>query len=255
MSTQLSAPLWSVLKPLQSLPLPTRFLQAFVVAIPPLSALAFEHLRARRARMLGVFAACCVASWLVADVWAGSIAFSRWRPISPQRATQLRNWMGYQIDDLYFWPRWTRALQVGQSSEFEAYVAANPPRSIAIVGTVSGAPVGLSSIEAWRPRTVTLEVDAPEPARLTLRHFYYPGWEGRTEAFHAPIQVTPSKPDGFMQMDIPEGHYRLVLELRRELPERAGILISAFSLLTVAGLAVCPGPVFFAEAPGDTNQP
>jgi hypothetical protein len=233
-------------------------MQTFVVAIPPLSALGFEYLRVRRARLLVAFAACCIASWLAADVWAGSMAFSKWRPISPQRATQLRNWMGYQRDLQSFWPRWTRALEVALPPEFETYVAANPPKSIAIVGAVSGKPVRGASIDSWRPRAVTLEVDTPEPARLTLRHFYYPGWEGRTEA--SPIQVTPSKPDGFMQMDIPEGRYRLVLELRRELPERAGILISAFSLLTVAGLAAWtarrrPGPVFFAEAPGDANQP
>jgi hypothetical protein len=246
MATQLSEPIWRIVTPLHSLPYPTRFLNVFIVMVPGLSAIAFPFLWQHRKRMLATFAGLFVLSWLAADIWAGSMAFWVWRPIPKDKAEYYRDLAAfhksvasYHFDYFAFArPRWTREHEMNDLPAFAGFAADYPPRAIKSLGIASGQPVGVSTVESWRPRQIALKLDELEPARLTVNHFYYPGWRGRIESAGTVIPITPSKPDGFLQMDVPKGSYRLILELGREWPERLGIQISLFSLIITAGLVV-----------------
>jgi hypothetical protein len=120
---------------------------------------------------------------------------------------------------------------------FESFIAAHPPRSLWLSGVASGQPAGMAIVQDWRPRRVTIRVNATEEGRLRINHFYYPGWQGRIEETGVAIPATPSAPDGLLELEVPRGDYVLVLELARELPERLGLGVSLASLLVAAALA------------------
>lgn len=75
-------------------------------------------------------------------------------------------------------------------------------------------------------------VDAPEPTRVTLPRFYFPGWELHDDrSRNIPIEPTPA--DRFVSFEAPAGH--LVVHLQRGLAptEKVARLVSAVGLLTV----------------------
>jgi uncharacterized membrane protein YfhO len=80
-----------------------------------------------------------------------------------------------------------------------------------------------------------LQVETGTDARLTLAHFFYPGWRGRVEETGQSIAVRASQPEGFIQMDVPPGRYALSLELMPQYPERWGGILSLVSLALLAG--------------------
>ena len=246
MTTQLSAPIWSALSVLRSMQFPTRFLNAFVVVLPGLSAMAFQSLRQRPWRLPAVIAGLFILSWIAATGWAIPMAYIAWRPIAPDKVREFEAYKAFRKDTVAYardgmWPRWTRAKEVSEFPAFPAYVAAHTPRSAQLVGALSGKPVGSVTIESWAPRRAVLNLDEPEPGSLTVNHFYYPGWIGRIEGSGELVPVGPSRPDGFLQMDVPKGNYRLVLDLEREWPERLGIYLSLCSLLLTAAIVTWLG--------------
>lgn len=81
----------------------------------------------------------------------------------------------------------------------------------------------------WQGRLIRLQITAPEATRLTLHHFYYPGWQA-SNSEGKPLSVTPSA-EGLLQVDVPAGDYMLTLQLQPLLPERAGKTLSLLGLL------------------------
>jgi uncharacterized membrane protein len=227
LATQLSEPLWRVFPILHSLPFPTRFLQILVFTVPVIAGLSFPMLRNRGAiAALGIVC----ATWLAADVWAGSKAFSVWRPFPPDNAVFYGKVLKYRRSILDYWPRWAPAAQYGNFPEFETFAAMHPPKAAAL--TSGSAPV----VHVATPRHLWLDIDSPQPAVLTVNHFYYTGWKG-TIGDRA-IEVSLSQPEGFLRMNVPSGRYRLDLDLSRTAPERAGLWISFATLLGMTVMAV-----------------
>jgi uncharacterized membrane protein YfhO len=84
-----------------------------------------------------------------------------------------------------------------------------------------------------------LQVEAGTDGRLTLAHFFYPGWRGSIEQTGQSIAVNASQPEGFIQMEVPPGRYTLSLELAPQPAERWGVILSLVSLgLLAAASAV-----------------
>lgn len=237
MTTQISAPVWSVIPSLHMLQFPTRFLQVFIVMVAGISALAFPYVFERRWRIAGSLAALLVCTWMVANVWAASMSFSVWRSIPDELATLYSKWRTFRHEDYSLWPRWTPALQINRFPAFDNYVAEHPPRASKLIDAATGSAIGQSTVESWQPRHVRLQISAPEPARFIVNHLYYPGWTGHVEGSNTLIPAVPSKTDGFIQLDVPKGNYYLILELRKEFAERMGDDVSMACIALLAAIA------------------
>jgi hypothetical protein len=237
MASQLSMPIWYVVKPLQTLQLPTRFLQVFMLIAPAFAALSFQYLAAVRwARWTSAAILC---SWMTANAAGASQAFSKWRKPAEQAGAYIDNVVNYHLGEYYLWPS-TAPLNKHDFPAFAEFVAQNPPRSAVLVSE-EGQPSGVASVESWESREAVLRIDAAIPSRLTIRHFYYPGWEARvldTPGNGSVANITPSVPDGFMTMSVPQGRYRIVVELVPQTWERVGgwVTRASVGLFAVIGL-------------------
>ena len=237
LTTQLSAPIWTLFPLLQGLPFPTRFLQTFNILVPGVAALAFPFFRSSRSRIVPGFMVLMLFAWVAGDIWAASKAYSVWRPFATDQAQYYEKLHYYQREYPAYWPKWSQAGKVSNFPEFEEQISRNPPRSLRLT-SAQGQPVGAASVVAWNPREVILAIQAPEPAHLTVIHFYYPGWHGHIDDPATDIAVIPTEPDGFLKMDVPKGNYRLRLVLGKEPPEQIGDFLSLAAFLVTAGLAI-----------------
>ena len=134
------------------------------------------------------------------------------------------------------WPKPGNLQALSNLSAFYWFTATNPPKAVKLE-ELSGRSSGTATVESWQPRRVVLRIDALRDTVLHVNHFYYAGWRARIEGTNRQIAAHPSA-DGLLQVDVPQGRYTLVLELPRDGAERAGILVSIFSLLLVVSSAV-----------------
>lgn len=87
------------------------------------------------------------------------------------------------------------------------------------------------SIEHWNPREILLNIQSPVAVDLLVHRFYFPGWAALLDGQAVP--ALPSNPDGLICVNVPSGQHRLQLRLLATMPERAGQIISAISLLVI----------------------
>lgn len=225
-TTQVSAPLWAILPYLKFLQFPSRFNAVLALAAAAASALAFPVLAKMHSRTLPRLIGILLIVWVAADAWSASAAFSAWRTIPKERAKGYREDMRLPRDAQAFWPKPSRASEFYDFAPFERYVALYPPRSVRLGDLQTGKPLGTAAVVDWKPRKITLKIDAPYAGRLTVNHFYYAGWSGRIEGKDMSVAVVPSHPDGFLQMDIPPGTYHLAIELQKDRAEQWGTAVS-----------------------------
>jgi hypothetical protein len=231
MTSQLSEPVWRIVKPLSALQFPTRFLQVTIVMIGGLAAVCWPALRRGLPR---AGAAVLLLPWIVSLLWAMPMAYWRWRPIPPGQEEFYRNMRMGQTKTLEnsteyfaFWPKGTRSVELGHDPLlFETFLRQYPPRKLQFV-PAPPTNEAKASVENWRPRHITLSVQTPVAARLRLHHFYYPGWRAYVESTPTVLEVRKGLVEGFIELDVPSGNHRLHLKLDREGPERAGLWISA----------------------------
>lgn len=65
------------------------------------------------------------------------------------------------------------------------------------------------TVIAWDWRGIALDIDARTPSRLRLYHHYFPLWQLQDAPPDA--RLSPEKGTGYMQLDVPSGHYTLRL--------------------------------------------
>jgi hypothetical protein len=75
-----------------------------------------------------------------------------------------------------------------------------------------------------------------EPATATLHLLYYPRWQATVDG--QPAAVGHQETTGYLQVPIPAGEHRLVLRYGMTGAERAGLTLSALTLLTLVGWTV-----------------
>jgi hypothetical protein len=210
--TPLSEPIWWLIRPLRVLQFPWRFNALLVVAAAALSALAYAHIpRPIRGLIL------CVCGIAILPAALTGFATHRFSD------TLLR-------EEYPYWPRSSPAPEVYET--LDRFLVEHPAKSARFD------PEGSAVVESWRARHVVLQVETSTGARLTLAHFFYPGWRGWIEQTKQAIAVSASQPDGFIQMDVPPGRYTLSLELEPEPPERLGVILSLVSLAVLAAGSV-----------------
>lgn len=210
--TPLSGPIWWLIRPLKILQFPWRFNTLLVVAAAALSALAYDRIP-RPIRAL-IVCACGIAILPAALTGFAAHRFAN---------TLLR-------EEYPYWPRTSPAPEVYET--LDRFLVEHPAKSARLD------PGGSAAVESWRARHVVVDVETGTVARLTLAHFFYPGWRGWIEQTGQTIAVSASQPEGFIQMDVPPGRYALSLELLPQPPERWGVILSLASLALLAAVSV-----------------
>jgi hypothetical protein len=210
--TPLSGPIWWLIPPLRILQFPWRFNVLLVVAAAALSALAYSRIP-RPIRALIV----CACGIVVLPAALTGFAAHRFTN------TLLR-------EEYAYWPQTSPAPEVYET--LDPFLVEHPAKSARLV------PGGSAAVESWRPRHVVVRVETTTAARLTLAHFFYPGWRASIEQTGQTIAVRASQPEGFIQMDVPPGRYALSLELVPQSPERWGVILSVVSLALLAAGSV-----------------
>lgn len=89
---------------------------------------------------------------------------------------------------------------------------------------------------SWRPRHIELEVRLLRTTRASVRQFYFPNW-GATTDHGQRLSVTPSEPDGLLEMELPAGLYRLYITLAPLTHERVGWALSTMGVALVLCLS------------------
>ena len=255
--TQLSYPFWRYVPFLSNVSFPWRFGTLLVVSAAALSALAFDQLKKATRPVAAVLAAIVVS-------WFGCVGFAAWRQYSPSHSTPLptdnRTLVTFHPDLCEFWPSTAVPGQACAESVasrvqlLQGALAGRSPKSILIEGQQTGAPAS-ATLLSWQPRKVIIAVNASEQSRLTLMHFYYPDWHSHLEGSSELLNLHASPVEGFLQADIPQGQYHLVVELVAGRAERAGLIVSLGSLILLIGLTVFDYKLARTPKAGRIDQP
>jgi hypothetical protein len=238
--TSFSAIFWWMAPFLKFLQFPFRLNAMLVISAAALAALAAPHLWPMRARIMTVFLIAVALGWLGLDAFYAARGFSAWGTNLLGKQEDVRQIVRRQMDFPSMWPRPANLVLASNFRAFDGFVAAHPPKGAELETPFIGNVVGVVRVENWEPRRVTLEVDAPYDCQLTLNHFYYRGWQGRIDGAQGILPARPSA-DGLMQLDVPRGSYRMVVELPHDRAERTGMAISLLSLALLAATAIWAG--------------
>jgi hypothetical protein len=226
---------WRLNPILRLLQLPLRLHTMIVLAAAMLSAMAWENVEKNGVRWVGAVLILTMGAWLATDMVFARQAFGVWRSVSVERAEHAA-WMARTQLEVFstYWPRYSPAAKFGDMAAFDRLIAEHPPKT----AVFSQPKAGSATIVNWQPRSIELSVHTAGGGEMILNHFYYDGWTAYEKTGHVAIPLTPSHPDGLMELSVPPGNYAMVVQLPLEWTERTGFWITILSLSLVAGLAV-----------------
>lgn len=93
-----------------------------------------------------------------------------------------------------------------------------------------GEGTGHAEIKERKLKEIDLLVHSSTGVKLTVPQFYYPYWTAQVMGTSTELTVTPSQPDGLMNLSVPAGNHLVRLRLERSKPETVGLVISLLSL-------------------------
>jgi len=110
--------------------------------------------------------------------------------------------------------------------------ADDPKGEIATMPRVRVDPAdGEVKVIEWEPRHIVMAVRLNRTAELTVRQFYFPGWEAEQMDRDFELKLEPSVPAGLLDITAPAGDYRIALKLEPLRQEVIGGVISAVGLV------------------------
>ncbi|MDE2446950.1 MAG: hypothetical protein KGO94_12290 [Alphaproteobacteria bacterium] len=214
--TVLSWPVWWLVRPLQAIQFPWRFMMLAEFGLPLVVALGFAKLR------LGP----------VAVVLAVLAAGSGWTGF------QLAQVLGLQRDlveatvkdHLSAWeylPRTAFApilkLTSGRRDAVRADWAATPDH-------VSAVP-----LQQISSRRLLIHVNDATPRPIIIRQFYWPLWQAVDVTTSTSLALSPEPKFGLITIDVPSGAHDIVLNLRHDRSETWGLVLALISASTLLG--------------------
>jgi hypothetical protein len=243
--SQLSSPVWRMIKYLRFVQFPTRFGALPPLAAAMMTALAFGYLKDLRPRFVLVSLAILLGTWIGATAWAGGkkVAYEAGRREFAYMAT-VKSGVKLKTEPCEYLPPSTDLAQTcsdkldARNRMLRDFLGVQAPQSAFFPAGSADDVSGSAWVLDWKPRRVLLDVNAPEAGALTLRHFYYYGWSAELADTGAPIPIGPSIPDGFLQVGVPQGKHEIIVELRTQPSEKAGRLISLASLACLVGILI-----------------
>jgi hypothetical protein len=232
---RISSPVWDLVRFLKFLQFPFRLNVMLVIALAALTGIVAPYLWQPRIRLVTLFLFVIVAGWLPFDIYESRQVYSTGRNV-PDWAEAQHQFLRRQIDEPPMLPKPANLSALSEISAFDQFVAAHPPKT-GKLEPMSGPIQGTASVLSWQPRSVLLQVIAPQDCTLILNHFYYLGWRGRIEGTVTDLPVRAS-PDGLIEVKVPAGTYGLVVDLPPDAAEHAGMIISLLALVLLAALVV-----------------
>jgi hypothetical protein len=242
--SQLSYPFWQHIEYLRFVQFPWRFSMLLPLAAAMLTALSFSYFEERRARAALVALCVLVAAWIGVTVWAArpEVAALTGR-VSPAMIAA-RSVVKSKPGPCEYLPVSAELVQScpsdagAQAEMLQELLGAHAAKTLSFTPGSADKISGAATVLDWKPRKVILDVDASDPGALTLRHFYYSGWTARVAETGGAIAIGPSRPEGFMQLNVPEGKHEIVVELTTRPSEKIGRMISLASLVCLAVVVV-----------------
>lgn len=238
-SSQLAAPFYAVLKPLQQLQFPTRFLQVLVVSSCGLAAISWPHWielwRGNKQKFPLALAGGMVVLWLVADLWGATMAFSRWRPFEEPRKKMWAMILTNKADSYVYLPRTAPVRSLDGYDKMTDFARQHPPKQI-WARDRSGNRLTPPALVSWQPREIRLR-HGGQAGELVVNHFYYPQWKARRTDTKAPLAIGPDD-FGMIRITAPAGDYEIAIELESSPAETMGDAATAIGLLAVGGLGL-----------------
>jgi hypothetical protein len=213
-----------------------------------LTAHSFSLLKMPRWRIVAIALAVLVAGWIGATVWVARPELSALSGHVTPAMTMAQSQEKLRPGTCEYLPVTTVITQACTNAAYvrvlglEYVLAGSNAKSAYFAAGSADESSGVATVLDWKPRRVRLNVDAPEAGALTLRHFYYAGWSARVADTGESIPIGPSTPAGFMQLSVPQGKHEIVVELPTQPTEKAGRLISLFSLAGLVAIVVFVKP-------------
>lgn len=241
--------LWHAIGPLAAISFPYRFNTVLSLAVAVFWAAAMG-MPGRRSRWAFVLACTIGTLWLTATGWAASRAFLRWR-VDPKGSAMLQESEHLKREPYEYLPRWALSAQHGG---IEVPLANLPGRGLRLESASHSPVPGSASVVGWDPRRAVLNVQTPQPARLLVGQFYYPGWQARKLDDQRVLPVVPSAGDGLLLVDLPAGTYQIALTLETRAPERIGLAVSAVSCLLALILGILSFGVYGRRRPAQASM-
>ncbi|MGB6198867.1 MAG: hypothetical protein WBF35_04890, partial [Candidatus Acidiferrales bacterium] len=240
--SQLSFPFWRHIADLRFVQFPWRFSMLLPLAAAMLSALAFTYLKKRRLRAMGVALVVVVATWIGVTIWAARPEIAATGRRADSALAMARSIVKWRPGPCEYLPVSAALVQTcsdkaGVRAQALQDLLGGQAAKSAFFGADSTDQIGATAtVVEWKPRKVLVDVDAPVAGPVTLLHFYYAGWTAHVADTGESIPVGPSSPEGFLEMIVPEGRHRIVVELPAQPSEKAGRLISFVCLACLAGI-------------------
>ncbi len=220
MATPLARPVWAILRPLQEVQFPWRWL-AIVSMAGSILAASTLHFWTKKARGRGRPLALLVAGGVVVSVTLTySHVVREARYLSPREfETTLRTIPG------------------SPSVEYWATVwAASPPREMS--GQVEASQRTVS-VNSWEPERRTFEVGPGAAAtEARVRTFYYPHWQATANGQVLPVRAAD---DGALLVSLPADAVSVELEFREPARSRVAAATSALGAVFIGGLFIFGG--------------
>ncbi|HEY0379167.1 MAG TPA: 6-pyruvoyl-tetrahydropterin synthase-related protein [Pyrinomonadaceae bacterium] len=220
MATPLSRPVWAILRPLQEVQFPWRWLAVVSMAGSVVAASTLDFWT-KKARGRGRPLALLVAGGVVVSV---TLTFSHVvreaRYLSPQQFETI-----------------LRSIPGSPNVEYWATVwAARPLREM--TGRVEAAHRTVN-VKSWEPERRTFEVGpGAAETEARVRTFYYPHWRATVNGRELPVRAAD---DGALLVSLPADAVSVELEFREPVRSRVAAATSAAGALFIGGLFIFGG--------------
>jgi hypothetical protein len=229
MTLPVSQPLYRLISPLQVIQFPWRFNVLISLAVTALIGIALDAVRrplpGEQRIALGIVVA-IVVWWIAFTVEPlRATSFNR----NPFIAQRIREWLSDKANTPEYRPKWTHV-------ETRELIRQLRGRADTIGRAVIAEGEGAVTVRSWKPRLVSLTLDARTPMTIEVRRFYFPNWVAAATG-STRIAVTPAPSTGLIRMDVPAGAQAVDLRLEPSASERRGIAISALTLAACVGVA------------------
>lgn len=222
MMTSWSELVWKSVHFLWNIQFPWRLNSFLLAATTGLAALAISDLR--RAPLQRRLASAVVALGI-------------WGVVTVQSARMGNTFSAFRSTESYeFVDEMDSAREIYMQVDPRQALLVQPPADEKVHVTVERG-TGVAAVISVLPRSVQLEARCETNCILQVGQFYYPAWGVRTIPT-AQVGMYPGSTGGLMNLSLPAGEYRLVLEVPHGLSERLGAWVSLACLLFLVVLAI-----------------
>ncbi|HTR22523.1 MAG TPA: hypothetical protein VMI10_00955 [Terriglobales bacterium] len=165
------------------------------------------------------------------------VALGIWGVVTVQSARMGNTFSAFRSTESYeFVDEMDSAREIYMQVDPRQALLVQPPGDEKVHVTVERG-TGVAAVMSVLPRSIQLDARCETNCILQVGQFYYPAWRVRTVPT-AQVAMYPGSPGGLMNLSLPAGEHRLVLEVPHSLSERLGAWLSLVCLLVLMVIAI-----------------